>query len=194
MTIREDVMRLASTFDHKLQFSAAPAEGASPLPHGGFGPGLELLGELMPGGLAAGAVHEVLTRPGRQTGTSFALLLARHALAQRPDDGSAVIWFDPAGELYPPALSAVGIPLERLLVLRATSKSRPALGGRRVHAVQGRGGDRPVAARQDSRAWKTWLVATGPSKSRGRIWEFLLRQVSNAPAFCFISDGLRLCG
>src|SRR3974390_2068072 len=76
--------------------------------------GLAALDALPPGrGFALGAVHEVLS----DTDTpSFLLpiLLARSAIAQ----SGWVVWNDPQRQFNPPAIAAMGLPLERLLILR----------------------------------------------------------------------------
>ena len=86
-----------------------------------FTTGLAPLDGLPPGGaFARGAVHEALSDPALgPPPRSFALLLARSALASDPDDeGGIVVWSDPAGDLYPPAVAAGGVPMDRLLLLR----------------------------------------------------------------------------
>jgi hypothetical protein len=72
------------------------------------------------GQFALAAVHELLFDPNRHRAPKFpALTLARSAMARR--EGSALIWCDPDGTLYPPALAAAGVPLDRLIVLRPQS-------------------------------------------------------------------------
>jgi len=76
--------------------------------------GLAELDALAPGGgFTPGAIHEVL---GVTATPPFLLpvLVARAAGQQ----GGWVAWCDTRGELYPPAVAALGLPLERLLVLR----------------------------------------------------------------------------
>jgi protein ImuA len=86
---------------------------------GGVRTGLAALDELSPGGaLQGGAVHEVLWRKSSPCPTSFSLLLA--CAAQKA--GGAVAWSDPDRELYLPALSAAGIDLRRLLLLRCAGR------------------------------------------------------------------------
>jgi protein ImuA len=76
-----------------------------------FRTGLDALDELLPhGGLLAGAVHEVLWQPGHRMPRFFAAIMARAALGS----SRAIIWCDPDRELYPPALAALGIPLQQL--------------------------------------------------------------------------------
>ena len=82
--------------------------------------GLAQLDALAPGGgFARGAIHEVL---GVTATPPFLLpvLVARAAAGQggQGAQGGWVAWCDTRGELYPPAVEALGLPLERLLVLR----------------------------------------------------------------------------
>jgi hypothetical protein len=85
-----------------------------------FRTGLEAFDALPPGGaLARGAVHELLHAPGHATPMFPAAWLAGCAAAGQ----NAVIWSDPAHELYPPALAALGIPLERVFLLHPASEA-----------------------------------------------------------------------
>ena len=102
-----------------------------------FTTGLRAIDELLPHeGFARGAVHEVLANPKHVTPRFFALMLARSAAFDRGTGfpsvqthsrgletraAGAVVWCDPRDELYPPAVAAMGIPLERLYVLRPKS-------------------------------------------------------------------------
>jgi protein ImuA len=81
---------------------------------------LNALNEIAPGGLfQGGAVHELLW-PRRFTfPKSFALLLAKAA----QNIGSAIAWHDPERELYLPALSAAGINLRHLILLRCANRA-----------------------------------------------------------------------
>ena len=111
----------------------------------GFVTGLAALDALPPGGtFARGVVHEILAEEGHGTPLFLAMLLARAAGNEVGGDGvgsdgvedaalrplsshsatphssprhASVIWCDPKGTLYPPALAAHGIPLERLFLL-----------------------------------------------------------------------------
>jgi len=100
---------------------------------------LPALDALAPGGaFARGAVHEILSESSHGTSLFLAMLLARRAMGvesggwkvegkedarflpstlHSPPSSSSVIWCDPRDELYPPALAAHGIPLERLFLL-----------------------------------------------------------------------------
>jgi protein ImuA len=82
-----------------------------------FSTGLEALDSLAPGGAwQCGAVHELLSPRGASLPKSVALLLAR--AAQR--DGGAIVWNDPARELYPPAVVGGEIDPRRFIFLRCS--------------------------------------------------------------------------
>ena len=139
-------MRLISCHDGKLLTLDADAPGACASATGGaaghgFVTGLSALDALPPGGaFARGAVHELLCDPAHGTPLFLAMLLAKcgtggpsvseqeilgdekhgraaRAMAEAPATGGAVIWCDPRGEFYPPALAAHGIPLDQLFLL-----------------------------------------------------------------------------
>jgi protein ImuA len=67
---------------------------------------------------ARGAVHEILCAKGQGPAMFFATMLARAAGGER-----AIVWSDPEGRLYPPAIAAAGIPLSRLLLLRPKNQA-----------------------------------------------------------------------
>lgn len=72
------------------------------------------------GGLASGAIHEVLADPkGGGSVDAFVLLLAAASAASK--SGGWMVWSDPERTLYPPALERAGVALERLLILRPRS-------------------------------------------------------------------------
>src|SRR5688572_4435326 len=107
-------MKLISCHDGKLLTLDAthPSRSAAKT----FRTQLDALDELAPGGaFARGAVHELLSKPADAQPTFFAGMLALHASAGR---NRAVVWCDPRNEFYPPAVAAMGIPLDRLFVLR----------------------------------------------------------------------------
>ena len=89
-----------------------------------FRTGLEALDDLLPGGaFACGSVHELLSQPMHGKPLFAATILARGAVRGEPGvSGPAasgvIVWCDPEGELYPPALAARGISLDRLFLLR----------------------------------------------------------------------------
>ena len=117
-------MKLISCHDGKLlTLDAADARrtpSSSRAAGSVFRSGLAALDALPPGGaFARGAVHELLAGPQHPKPTQFAAWLARCARAEQ--DARAVVWSDPHHELYPPALAALGIPLERLFLLHPAS-------------------------------------------------------------------------
>ena len=62
-------------------------------------------------------MHELLFDPTRHRPPRFpALTIARSAVAQRA--GSVLVWCDPDGTLYPPAIAQAGVPLDRVVLLR----------------------------------------------------------------------------
>jgi len=84
-----------------------------------FVTGLPLLDATAPGGVfAMGVVHELLYPPRMPPPRTFALLLAVSAAKAR---AGPVIWSDPEGTLYPPAIARAGLPMDRLLILRPKS-------------------------------------------------------------------------
>lgn len=85
--------------------------------------GLEALDQIAPeGGLARGAVHELLWRPEHAAPRFAALTFATHPNTSADATGSqntkVMIWCDPTGDVYPPAIAAAGVPLNRLYLLR----------------------------------------------------------------------------
>jgi len=147
-------MKLLSCHDGKLhvlseQHLHRPPGGADGRAEGGavadgsaFSTGLAALDEIAPGGaFARGAVHEVLSDPDDGTPLFFAMLLASRGscgtgfqpvsealseTGQRQDArATALIWCDPHGTLYPPALAAHGVEPRRLFLLRPPAPDRP---------------------------------------------------------------------
>ncbi len=95
---------------HNGQIFTATAQWASPRARS-FRTGLSAIDELLPGSsFARGAIHEILAEPNHGTPRFFSLLLGRAA-------GGVIIWCDPLGALYPPAVAAAGIPLEKFFLL-----------------------------------------------------------------------------
>ena len=92
--------------------------------------GVASLDQALAGGLICGALHEISPAAPLQGGaaTGFAMTLAARALRER---GQAV-WIQPdftvteAGALYGPGLDLMGLPMERLVILRV-SHPRDAL-------------------------------------------------------------------
>src|SRR5215212_6860597 len=116
-------MRLISCHDKKLHVQPP---GLAPVCRGVSLSGWD---DLIPNGLARRTVHELLfDRAAGHALPSFpALLLARGMMGLVPspdahaDDSLSsrkLIWCDPGYTLYPPAVTAAGIPLDRLCIVR----------------------------------------------------------------------------
>jgi protein ImuA len=112
-------MRL--TTDKQSLLRALLAERAPSAVHDSFRTEIEPLDQLAPGGeFQFGAVHELLSDPRTPLPKTIALLLAQAAQRQRGQTGGgAVVWSDPAHELYPPAL--LSLDLRRLILLRCAN-------------------------------------------------------------------------
>jgi protein ImuA len=117
-------MRLIASHNGKLLTlnpNGSAAAGRS------FSSGLADWDALAPGGaFARGAIHELLTTPADGKAMFAAMVLAsfgeKGQSARKQENPSsslshAIIWCDPANELYPPALAAHGFPLDRLFLL-----------------------------------------------------------------------------
>lgn len=103
-------MKLVTAHAGRLHIDAddcAPAERV-------FGSGLAAIDRLMPNaGFRYGTLHELLAEDANPLPMFFAALLARQAMETK-----AIVWLDPLGQLYPPALAAMGIDLDRLWIVR----------------------------------------------------------------------------
>jgi hypothetical protein len=123
-------MQLISCHEGRLLTLAEARVGASAAR--AFRTGLEAIDSIAPGGaFSRGAVHELLCAPAHGKPLFVATLLARFALRESPlaashlsswerceaASGDSLIWSDPHHELYPPALSFHGIPLEQVYLL-----------------------------------------------------------------------------
>jgi protein ImuA len=115
-------MQLISCHGGKLLTLSAPGEDGAALParkQDGLVTGLPALDALAPGGaLARGVVHELLADPSDGSPLFTAMLLAKSIT-----EGKAVVWCDPRREIYPPALAAHGVSLDRLFLLRPGSNA-----------------------------------------------------------------------
>jgi hypothetical protein len=81
-------------------------------------------------GFSRGVIHELLVPPGFPAPGFFAFLLARAATSEGTREtlsaksaSGAIVWSDPACELYPPALARYGLGLEKLILLRPRKTS-----------------------------------------------------------------------
>jgi protein ImuA len=77
--------------------------------------GVPAVDALLPGGFPCGALAEL--RGGPASGKT-AVALAALAGVARSSRGALSAWIDGRGELYPPAAAAMGVDLERLLIVR----------------------------------------------------------------------------
>ncbi|MGD0770423.1 MAG: hypothetical protein ABSB42_19740 [Tepidisphaeraceae bacterium] len=97
-----------------------PAERRATAGRDLFRTGLDAMDELAPhGALRCGAIHELLFDCGGKASVSppqsLALILARAAQAAT---GGVIVWSDPRRQLHPTAVSAAGIDLRRMILLR----------------------------------------------------------------------------
>jgi protein ImuA len=80
--------------------------------------GLAAVDRILPGGgLARGCLHELCGAPDRAVAAGFAAAL----LGRLAADGHA-LWIGPRDDLYAPGLSTLGLPPERLIVVRAGAR------------------------------------------------------------------------
>jgi hypothetical protein len=122
---------------------------------------------------------------------------------QAPHAAEALIWLDPSRDLYPPALHAMGVPLDRLYMVRTPAADQawaiaeclrcrgvaavvaapPRLdrvGARRLQLAAEQGGGaglllRPTgAASGDYAAATRWLVAPAPGSETVQRWRIQL--------------------
>ena len=112
-------MQVVSCHNGKLQsLVAAELKGRADRT---FTTGLDALDHLAPSNaFARGTIHELLFAPEHGEPRFFATVLAQHASAPK-QRRLPIIWSDPRGELYPPALASMGIDLKRLYLLRPPS-------------------------------------------------------------------------
>lgn len=183
---------------------AARFGGASRAAHQAFSSGLAALDALLPGGAwAGGAMHELLFDRAHPPPRTFALLLAKAALASWVGKGRCVVWSDPGREIYPPALVRGGLPLERVFLLHPTDAAdevwaateclrsrgvaativRPQrlsrVQARRLQLAAERGGGvglllRPARSAAHYAAATRWRVAPAPGEANVQRWRIEL--------------------
>src|SRR5262245_54018912 len=124
-------MRFISCHNGKLQHLAEV--GLKTSGERTFRTGIELIDEMAPGGaFVRGAVHELLSDRTDGQAKFFVATLARAACGtgDEPVNSSEkylggspmpLIWCDPKGELYPPALVELGIDLSNVYILQPGS-------------------------------------------------------------------------
>jgi protein ImuA len=158
---------------------------------------LPALDELAPRGkLMRGAIHELLVDPSEGLPRFVAMIFARAV-------SGAIIWCDPTGELYPPAVAPF-IPLDRLYLLHpknlaeeswavaeclrcrgvaAVVAAPPRLSrieARRLQLAAERGGGAGILLRHFDRganiyaASTRWLVSPCPGEATVQKWKIQL--------------------
>ncbi|TWT40018.1 hypothetical protein RAS1_44110 [Phycisphaerae bacterium RAS1] len=80
--------------------------------------GLAALDRALGGGLAMGTIHELVTPLEAAPARTIALLTVIHA-----PPGGWILYFDTTLDFYPPAAARLGVPLERLLVIRTARQA-----------------------------------------------------------------------
>lgn len=101
----------------RLQAGCRPAMGLCPT-------GLPPLDRALGGGLAAASLHEFLAPGGQAPIRTLALRMAMRGLTAGDPHGQRLradrwlMYLDTLGDFYPPAAARLGLPLERLLVIR----------------------------------------------------------------------------
>jgi protein ImuA len=94
--------------------------------------GLTKLDAVLGGGFARGCIHELLTPTDATAAWSLALWAATQAVSPSPEakptetTRSWIFYIDTRGDFYPPGTAQLGVPLERLLIIR-TPRTTDAL-------------------------------------------------------------------
>jgi protein ImuA len=97
----------------QIERPAAWAHGVVPF-------GLSAIDRVLPGGgLARGAVHEILGAGGDEEDGALAAGFAAAILARLGDGSGPVLWCLPRPDLYGPGLAALGLDPDRLVLLAA---------------------------------------------------------------------------
>jgi protein ImuA len=109
--------RLADLAEQVRRISSHGAYSLPPCPSG-----LVALDVALGGGFSRAAIHELLAPCEGAVARSVALLTA----ARAAEDGRWICYIDTTLDFYPPGAAQLGLPLERLLVMR-TSRSADAL-------------------------------------------------------------------
>lgn len=126
--LADEIRRIEGGFGNPLQRPHLPT-------------GIDTLDARLPGGgVAMGAVHELVAREEGAGLRTLAAHLARRAAMQCSQSSGAsasqssgtrggyVIWLDAAADFYPPAVLSQGLPADRLVLLRPADR-REALWG-----------------------------------------------------------------
>lgn len=116
----ELAQRLAEIKDALRRVTGNPVDASgSTIASRTLATGWSELDALCAGGLPRGRVSEIVGAASSGK-TALALATAAHATAQ----GHLVAFVDPRRELYPPAAAALGVALERLLIVRPPAAPR----------------------------------------------------------------------
>ena len=108
---REFLMALRERM-RRIERPAATVHGVTPF-------GVAAIDRALPGGgLARGALHEILGMGGDEEDGALAAAFAAGILARLDKDGT-VLWCMPRPDLYGPGLAAHGLDPERLVLVRA---------------------------------------------------------------------------
>src|SRR4051812_39333482 len=98
-------------------FTSTASQWNSPSARTRFQIGLPAIDDLLPGGgFSRGGIHEILSHPVHGTPRFFSLLLAKAS-------GGTIVWCDPEGTLYPPAIAAAGVAMEKLFLLHPKTQA-----------------------------------------------------------------------
>jgi protein ImuA len=179
-------MQFISCHDGKLQ--TLEAAGLKVSPARAFATGLEALDALAPQQtFARGAVHELLFERSHGQPKFVAAVIAGAATNQfniRLNEMLPLVWADPRGEVYPPALTSLGFDLSKLYLLHpknladeawavaeclrcrgvgAVIASPPSLSrieARRLQLAAERGGTVGILLRQKGRGESIYAAAT----------------------------------
>src|SRR5271155_761805 len=89
--------------------------------HGVLPFGIAAIDRALPGGgLARGALHEILGAGGDEEDGALAAAFAAHSLGRRPTADGLVLWCLPRPDLYGPGLAAYGLDPGRVVLVRAS--------------------------------------------------------------------------
>ena len=80
---------------------------------------LAALDTALGGGFSRGAVHELLAAQEGAAVRSLALMVATHAAGRH----KWILYIDTSQDFYPPGAAQLGVPLERLIVIRAPRRT-----------------------------------------------------------------------
>jgi protein ImuA len=104
----------------RLRAELSRLDRRAPDARGVWSLGLAGIDRVLPGGgLPRGALHELHGEPGQAAALGFAVALLGRLLAA----GGHGLWIGPRDDLFGPGLAELGLPPERLLVVRARARA-----------------------------------------------------------------------